>query len=330
MWLDFLFGSFSKNIGIDLGTSTTLVHIKGKGIVLYEPSVVAFKDGEDRILAVGEEAKKMLGRTPRGIFTVRPLKEGVIADFEVTAEMLKYFIKKVHNPNRFTRPSVVICVPSGGAGRVFLIDEPIAAAIGVGLPIFEPMGNLVIDVGGGTSEVAIISLGGIVVSELSQVAGDYLNETISKYVKQAHNLYIGELTAEEIKLGLSIDKADGENGDYEIRGRDKITGLPKIIKISKDELREALSEPLRIIANTVRMALEKTPPELISDIVDKGAIMTGGGSLLIGLPELLQEEIGIPVFVSPKPILCVIKGIGKVLEDFNFYQRVLIRTSKRI
>jgi rod shape-determining protein MreB len=307
MWLDFLFGSLSKNIGIDLGTSTTLVHIKGKGIVLYEPSVVAFKDGEDRILAVGEEAKKMLGRTPRGIFTVRPLKEGVIADFEVTAEMLKYFIKKVHNPNRFTRPSVVICVPSGvtevekravsevaykcGAGRVFLIDEPIAAAIGVGLPIFEPMGNLVIDVGGGTSEVAIISLGGIVVSELSQVAGDYINETISKYVKQAHNLYIGELTAEEIK---------------------------------------ALSEPLRIIANTVRMALEKTPPELISDIVDKGVIMTGGGSLLIGLPELLQEEIGIPVFVSPKPVYCVIKGIGKVLENFNLYQRVLVRTSKRI
>ena len=346
MWLDFLLGSFSKNIGIDLGTSTTLVHIKGKGIVLYEPSVVAFKDGGDRILAVGEEAKKMLGRTPRGIFTVRPLKEGVIADFEVTAEMLKYFIKKVHNPNRFTRPSVVICVPTGvtevekravsevaykcGAGRVFLIDEPIAAAIGVGLPIFEPMGNLVIDIGGGTSEVAVISLGGIVVSELSQVAGDYINENISKYIKQAHNLYIGELTAEEIKLGLSANKTDRENGTYEIRGRDKVTGLPKIISISKDELREALSEPLRIIANTVRMALEKTPPELISDIVDKGVIMTGGGSLLMGLSELLQEEIGIPVFIPPKPVYCVIKGIGKALDDFNFYQRVLIRTSKRI
>lgn len=346
MWLDFLFGSFSKNIGIDLGTSTTLVHIRGKGIVLYEPSVVAFEDGGNRVLAVGEEAKKMLGRTPRGIFTVRPLREGVIADFEVTAEMLKYFIKKVHNPNRFTRPSVVICVPSGvtevekravsevaykcGAGRVFLIDELIAAAIGVGLPIFEPMGNLVIDIGGGTSEVAVISLGGIVISELSQVAGDYINKIISKYVKQAHNLYIGELTAEEIKLGLSTDRADGENSNYEIRGRDKITGLPKIIRISKDELREAISEPLRIIANTVRMALEKTPPELISDIVDKGMIMTGGGSLFIGISELLQEEIGIPIFISPEPVYCVIKGIGKVLDDFNFYQRVLIRTSKRI
>lgn len=346
MWLDFLFRSFSKNIGIDLGTSTTLVHIRGKGIVLYEPSVVAFEDGGNRVLAVGEEAKKMLGRTPRGIFTVRPLREGVIADFEVTAEMLKYFIKKVHNPNRFTRPSVVICVPSGvtevekravsevaykcGAGRVFLIDELIAAAIGVGLPIFEPMGNLVIDIGGGTSEVAVISLGGIVISELSQVAGDYINKIISKYVKQAHNLYIGELTAEEIKLGLSTDRADGENSNYEIRGRDKITGLPKIIRISKDELREAISEPLRIIANTVRMALEKTPPELISDIVDKGMIMTGGGSLFIGISELLQEEIGIPIFISPEPVYCVIKGIGKVLDDFNFYQKVLIRTPKRI
>ena len=346
MWFDFLLRSFSKNIGIDLGTSTTLVYIKGKGIVLYEPSVAAFRDGGNKILAVGEEAKKMMGRTPQGIFTVRPLKEGVIADFEVTAEMLKYFIKKVHIPNRFTRPTVIICVPTGvtevekravsevayksGAGRVFLIDEPIAAAIGVGLPIFEPMGNLVVDIGGGTSEVAIISLGGIVISELSQVAGDYLNETISKYVKQAYNLYIGELTAEEIKLNLSANRADEENSNYEVRGRDKISGLPKIIKISKDELREALSEPLRIIANTVRMALEKTPPELVSDIVDKGVIMTGGGALLTGLPELLQEEIGIPVFISPEPVYCVIKGIGKALDDFNYYQRVLIRAPKRV
>lgn len=342
----FLFKPFSKSIGIDLGTSTTLVYIKGKGIVLYEPSVVAFKDGGNKILAVGKEAKKMMGRTPRGLFTVRPLKEGVIANFEVTAEMLKFFIKKVYNPNRFIRPSIIICVPSGvtevekravsevaykcGARQVFLIDEPIAAAIGVGLPIFEPMGNLVVDIGGGTSEVAIISLGGIVVSELSQIAGDYINEVISKYVKQVHNLYIGELTAEEIKLNLSIDKLSPENSGYEIRGRDKATGLPKIIKISKDELREALSEPLRIIANTVKITLEKTPPELISDIIDKGVIMTGGGSLLVGLSELLQEEIGIPTFTSFEPVYCVIKGIGKVMEDFNFYQRVLIRTSKGI
>lgn len=340
------FGLFTKNIGIDLGTSTTLVYIKGKGIVLYEPSVVAFKEDGNKVLAVGKEAKKMMGRTPRGLFTVRPLKEGVIADFEVTAEMLKFFIKKVYNPNRFIRPSIIICVPSGvtevekravsevaykcGARQVFLIDEPIAAAIGVGLPIFEPMGNLVVDIGGGTSEVAIISLGGIVVSELSQIAGDYINEVISKYVKQVHNLYIGELTAEEVKLNLSIDKLSPENSGYEIRGRDKVTGLPKIIKISKDELREALSEPLRIIANTVKITLEKTPPELISDIMDKGVIMTGGGSLLVGLSELLQEEIGIPTFTSFEPVYCVIKGIGKILEDFNSYQRVLIKATKGI
>jgi len=346
MQRNIFFELFTKNIGIDLGTSTTLVYIKGKGIVLYEPSVVAFKDDGNKVLAVGKEAKKMMGRTPRGLFTVRPLKEGVIANFEVTAEMLKFFIKKVYNPNRFIRPSIIICVPSGvtevekravsevaykcGARQVFLIDEPIAAAIGVGLPIFEPMGNLVVDIGGGTSEVAIISLGGIVVSELSQIAGDYINEVISKYVRQVHNLYIGELTAEEVKLNLSIDKLSPENSGYEIRGRDKVTGLPKIIKISKDELREALSEPLRIIANTVKITLEKTPPELISDIMDKGVIMTGGGSLLVGLSELLQEEIGIPTFTSFEPVYCVIKGIGKILEDFNSYQRVLIKATKGI
>lgn len=343
---DFLFGSFSKNIGIDLGTSTTLVYVKGKGVVLYEPSVVALEKGNDKILTVGEEAKRMIGRTPRGLLTVRPLKEGVIADFELTAEMLRFFIKKVHLRNRFIKPSIIICVPSGvtevekravsevayqcGARRVFLINEPIAAAIGVGLPIFEPMGNLIIDVGGGTSEVAVISLGGIVVSELSQVAGDYINATIEKYIRQAHNLYIGELTAEEIKINLSMNKLDGENKSYEIRGRDKVSGLPKIIGISKDELREALSEPIGVIANTVRLTLEKTPPELVADILDKGLIMTGGGSLLVGLSELLQEEMGIPTFISPEPIYCVIKGIGKALEDFNFYQRVLTRTAKGV
>lgn len=346
MWGDFLFGSFSKNIGIDLGTSTTLVYVKGKGVVLYEPSVVALEEGNDKILTVGEEAKKMVGRTPRGLLTVRPLKEGVIADFELTAEMLRFFIRKVHIRNRFIKPSIIICVPSGvtevekravsevayqcGARRVFLINEPIAAAIGVGLPIFEPMGNIVVDIGGGTSEVAVISLGGIVVSELSQVAGDYINATIEKYIKQVHNLYIGELTAEEVKLSLSMNKGDEENKNYEIRGRDKVGGLPKIIGISKDELREALSEPLEIIANTVRLTLEKTPPELVADILDKGLIMTGGGSLLVGLSALLQEEIGIPTFISPEPVYCVIKGIGKVMEDFSFYQRVLIRTSKGI
>ena len=343
---DFIFRSFSKNIGIDLGTSTTLVYIKGKGVVLYEPSVVALEEGNNKILTVGEEAKKMVGRTPRGLLTIRPLKEGVIADFEVTAEMLRFFIKKVYTHNHFVKPSIVICVPSGvtevekravsevafqcGARQVFLINEPIAAAIGVGLPIFEPMGNLVIDIGGGTSEVAVISLGGIVVSELSQVAGDYINDTIEKYIKQTHNLFIGELTAEEIKISLSTKNLEEENKGYEIKGRDKVSGLPKIISISKDELREALAEPIEIIANAVRLTLEKTPPELVADILDKGLIMTGGGSLLIGLSELLQEEMGIPTFISSEPVYCVIKGIGKVLENFNYYQRVILRTSKGI
>lgn len=343
---DFIFGTFSKNIGIDLGTSTTLVFVKGKGVVLYEPSVVAIEEGGNKILTVGEEAKRMVGRTPRGILTVRPLKEGVIADFELTAEMLKFFIKKVHIRNRFVKPTVIICVPSGvtevekravsevtyqcGARKAFLIDEPIAAAIGVGLPIFEPMGNLILDIGGGTSEVAVISLGGIVVNELTKIAGDYINSTIEKYIKQVHNLYIGELTAERLKINLSNNGENEEDKNYGISGRDRLTGLPKIINISKDELREALSEPIRTIANTVRLSLEKTPPELVADILDKGIIMTGGGSLLSGLSVLLQEEIGIATFISSEPQYCVIKGIGKALEDINFYQRVLIKASRGI
>ncbi|HDK26375.1 MAG TPA: rod shape-determining protein [Candidatus Atribacteria bacterium] len=343
---DFIFGTFSKNIGIDLGTSTTLVFVKGKGVVLYEPSVVAIEEGGNKILTVGEEAKRMVGRTPRGILTVRPLKEGVIADFELTAEMLKFFIKKVHIRNRFVKPTVIICVPSGvtevekravsevayqcGARQAFLIDEPIAAAIGVGLPIFEPMGNLILDIGGGTSEVAVISLGGIVVNELTKIAGDYINSTIEKYIKQVHNLYIGELTAERLKINLSNNGENEEDKNYGISGRDRLTGLPKIINISKDELREALSEPIRTIANTVRLSLEKTPPELVADILDKGIIMTGGGSLLSGLSVLLQEEMGIATFISSEPQYCVIKGIGKALEDINFYQRVLIKAIRGI
>jgi len=340
MFGDFLFRSFSKSIGIDLGTSTTLVYVKGRKVVLYEPSVVAFGDNGNKILAVGQDAKKMIGRTPLGLSTVRPLKEGVIADFDITAEMIKYFIKKVHIPNRFVKPSIIICVPSGvtevekravsevaykcGARKVSLIDETIAAAIGVGLPIFEPMGNMVLDIGGGTSEVAVISLGGIVVSELSHVAGDYINEEIVKYIKRKHNLYIGELTAEEIKLNLSKHNTKEDEKSYELKGRDRISGLPKIINMSLDELKEALSESIRIIANIVRVALEKTPPELVADIVDKGIIMTGGGSMLIGLSELLKEELGIPTFISPKPIFCVINGIGKIVENGKDYQRALI------
>jgi rod shape-determining protein MreB len=340
MFGDFLFKSFSKSVGIDLGTSTTLVYVKGRKIVLYEPSVVAFGDNGNKIMAVGEEAKKMIGRTPRGLSTVRPLKEGVIADFDITAEMIKYFIEKVHIPNRFIKPIVVICVPSGvtevekravsevaykcGARKVYLVDETISAAIGVGLPIFEPMGNMILDIGGGTSEVAVISLGGIVVSEISQVAGDYINEEIIKYIKHKHQLYIGELTAEDIKLNLSQKNSENKENIYEIKGRDKLSGLPKIVNMSLGELREALAEPIRIIANIVKMTLEKTPPELVSDILDKGIIMTGGGSMLIGLSELLQEEIGIPTFISSKPVYCVINGIGKIIENQKCYQGVLL------
>ena len=341
---NFLFGSFSKSIGIDLGTSTTLVYVKGRKIVLYEPSVVAFRDNGNKLLAVGKEAKKMIGRTPLGLSTVRPLKEGVIADFDITAEMIRYFIGKVHIPNRLIKPSILICVPSGvtdvekravsevaykcGARKVFLIDETIAAAIGVGLPVFEPMGNMVLDIGGGTSEVAVISLGGIVVSELTQVAGDYINEEIVKYIKRKHNLYIGELTAEEIKLNLSKIDNKEEVRSYEIKGRDKVSGLPKIINMSLDELKEALSESIRIIANIVRVVLEITPPELVSDIMDKGIIMTGGGSMLIGLSELLQQELGIPTFIAPKPVYCVINGIGKIIENCKYYQRVLVNLQR--
>jgi len=344
MFGDFLIKSFSKNVGIDLGTSTTLVYVKGRKLVLYEPSVVAFGDNGNKIMAVGEDAKKMIGRTPKGTSTIRPLKEGVIADFDITAEMIKYFIGKVHIPNRFIKPSVIICVPSGvtevekravsevaykcGARKVFLIDETIAAAIGVDLPIFEPMGNMVLDIGGGTSEVAVISLGGIVVSEISQVAGDYINEEIIKYIKRKHNLYVGELTAEDIKLNLSKKDGEGEDSYYEIKGRDRVSGLPKIINMSIDELREALAESIRIIASIVKIALEKTPPELVADIVDKGIIMTGGGSMLIGLAELLQEEIGIPTFIASKPVYCVINGIGKIIENHDFYRRVLVNLHK--
>jgi len=318
------------------------VFIKGKGIVLYEPSVVAVEEGNNKILTVGEEAKKMIGRTPRGIAAIRPLKEGVIADFELTAEMLKYFIKKVNIRSRWAKPNIIICVPSGvtevekravaeviyqcGVREAFLIDEPMAAAIGVGLPIFEPMGSLILDIGGGTSEVAIISLGGIVVSELTKVAGDYINSTMEKYIRQVHNLDIGELTAENLKINLAKKGEEEESENCEIRGRDRLTGLPKITYISKDELREVLFEPIRVIASTVRSSLEKTPPELVSDILDKGIIMTGGGSLLAGLSTFLQEETGMATFIAPHPEYCVIKGIAKVWEDIDYYRRVLIKT----
>lgn len=340
--------AFSRNIGIDLGTSTTLIYVKGQGVILEEPSIVAYQKNDNRVLKVGKEAKSMIGRTPRGVYTIRPLQYGVIANFEVTAEMLRYFIKKIFSRYQFIKPSITICVPSGvsevekravsevayecGSRRVFLIEEPIAAAIGAGLPTFEPMGNLILDIGGGTSEVAVISLGGIVVSEITKVAGDYLNQQIVKYLKEQRGLFIGDLTAEDLKIALSkrgrqFDD-DGEEDVFEARGRDRLTGLPVKIELTKDELKEALYSSVETIANIVKMVLEKTPPELISDIINKGLIMTGGGALLADLDKFIQEQIQIPVFVSKDPQYCVVKGTGEALENFDRYNRVLMRTSR--
>lgn len=339
-----LFSSFSRNIGIDLGTATTLVYVKGKGIILEEPSVVAYGKKENRVLKVGEEARAMIGRTPRGVYTVRPLQYGVIANFEVTAEMLRYFIKKIFKRHQFIKPFITICVPSGvtevekravsevayecGSRGVFLIEEPIAAAIGAGLPIFEPMGNLILDIGGGTTEVAVISLGGIVVNEISKVAGDFLNQQIVKYIKEKHSLFIGDLSAESLKIALSDKNQDSDNDYFEIRGRDKLSGLPIRSYLTRKEIKEALSDSVKVIANTVKLTLEKTPPELVSDIINKGLIMTGGGALLAGLNEILYEQIEIPVFISREPLYCVVKGTGMALENYQKYYRVLLRTSK--
>jgi len=339
-----LFPSFSRNIGIDLGTATTLVYVKGRGIILEEPSVVAYEKKDNRILKVGKEARAMIGRTPRGVYTVRPLQNGVIANFEVTAEMLRYFIKIIFKRNQFIKPSITICVPSGvtevekravsevayecGSHRVFLIEEPIAAAIGAGLPIFEPMGNLIIDIGGGTTEVAVISLGGIVINEISKVAGDFLNQQIVRYIKDKHGLFIGDLTAESLKIALSDKNPTNEDDYFEVKGRDRLSGLPIRIELTKSELKQALSDSVKVIANTVKLALEKTPPELVSDIINKGLIMTGGGALLAGLDEVLQEQIEIPVFISKEPLYCVVKGTGEALENFEKYHRVLLRTLK--
>ena len=338
--------NFSRNIGIDLGTSTTLVYVKGKGIILEEPSVVAYQANSNRILKVGLEAKAMIGRTPKDVKTIRPLQYGVIANFEATAGMLRYFINKIFTRYQFIKPTVTICVPSGvtevekravsevayecGARRVFLIEEPVAAAIGAGLPIFEPMGNFVIDIGGGTSEVAVISLGGIVINMITKVAGDHLNQQVVKYIKEKHGLYVGELTAEDLKIGLSKRGKQEQNEEvyFEVRGRDRVSGLPVIIKLNKEQLQEALYDSIQVIASTVKTALERTPPELVSDIINKGLIMTGGGSLLADLDKILQEQIQIPVFISKEPLYCAVKGTGEALENLGNYSRVLVKTSR--
>jgi rod shape-determining protein MreB len=331
---NFLGKFFSNDIGIDLGTATTLVYLKGRGIVLCEPSVVAVDKNTNRVLAVGVEAKRMLGRTPANIVAIRPLRDGVIADFEVTEKMLRYFITRVHNRRALVRPRVVVGVPSGvtevekravresaehaGAREIYLVQEPMAAAIGADLPVQEPAGNMIVDIGGGTTEVAVISLGGIVVSQCVRVGGDEMDESIIQYVKNTYNLMIGERTSEEVKIKIgSAFSSSNKEYNMEIKGRDLVTGLPKTLQISSSEIRKAMADPISVIVNTVKSTLERTPPELSSDIVERGVILAGGGSLLKGLDRLLSKETGLPVNLTEDPLSCVVRGTGKILDELK-------------
>jgi rod shape-determining protein MreB and related proteins len=337
------FSSFSRDMGIDLGTANTLVHVKGRGIVLREPSVVAIQRDTGAVLAVGEEAKQMIGRTPGNITAIRPMKDGVIADFDVTQNMLKYFIAKSMGARSFIRPRVVVAVPSGvtevekravidatlqaGAREAYLIEEPMAAAIGAGLPVHEPTGNMVVDIGGGTTEVAVISLGGIVTSRSIRVGGDEMDEAIVQYIKRTYNLMIGERTAEEIKITIGSAIPIG-NETMDIRGRDLVSGLPKTLTITGEEVQKALTEPVFSIIEAVKVTLEKTPPELASDIMDRGIVMAGGGSLLRGLDKLLNRETGMPVHIAEEPLSCVAIGTGKALESLDVLKRILVSPKK--
>ncbi len=342
-----MFGIFgARDMGIDLGTANTLVHVKGRGIVLREPSVVAIKSDTGDVLAVGEEAKRMIGRTPGNIIAIRPMKDGVIADFDVTQAMLKYFIRKAMNSKSFVRPRVVVGVPSGvtevekravidaaqqaGAREAYLIEEPMAAAIGAGLPVEEATGNMVVDIGGGTTEIAVISLGGIVTAKSIRIGGDEMDSSIVAYIKRVYNLMIGERTAEEIKItiGTAIVTPETERS-MDIRGRDLVTGLPKTITIQSREIREALADPIYKIVEAVKSTLEKTPPELAADIMDHGIMMTGGGALLTNLDKLIASETGMPVLVAEDALSCVGEGTGRSLENLNLLRRVVM-TSKKL
>ncbi len=341
----FGFGKMTKDMGIDLGTANTLVYIKGQGIVVREPSVVAIRDDSKSVLAVGEEAKRMIGRTPGNIVAIRPMKDGVIADFEVTQSMLSYFIQKAAAKKGVVSPRIAICVPFGvtevekraieeaarqaGAKDAFLIEEPMAAAIGAGLRIEEPEGNMVVDIGGGTSEIAIISLGGIVTAKSIRLGGDELDEAIVNYVKKEYSLMIGERTAEDVKIKIGSAYKEGEEMDMEIRGRDLISGLPKTMQISSSEVRDALKEPVNSIIDGIKSTLEKTPPELASDIMENGIMLTGGGALLKGLDQLVREETGMPVKIADNPLDCVAIGTGKSVEDAEIFEKVLMLNNKK-
>ena len=335
MFIDKLFSWFSKDMAIDLGTANTLVYVKGEGVVLNEPSVVATVENQGRtqVLAVGNEAKQMLGRTPGKIKAIRPMKDGVIADFEVAEQMIKSFIKKVHSGRTLSNPQIVICVPTGatnverrairesadaaGARRVFLIEEPVAAAIGAGLPVAEPTGSMIVDIGGGTTEVAVLSLGGVVHATSVKAAGDKFDEAIIEYMRSSHKLAIGETTAERMKkeIGSASPPEDGDGKSMNVKGRDLITGLPKELSISQRQIAEALAEPVAQIIDTIKRALEQTPAELSADIVERGIMMTGGGSLLGNLDKVLRRATSLPVSIAEDPLLCVVMGTGKALEE---------------
>lgn len=343
--LNALLGKISNDLAIDLGTANTLVYVKGRGIVLSEPSVVAVRTdnrNKNKVLAVGAEAKRMLGRTPGNIVAIRPMRDGVIADFEITEAMLRHFIRKVHNRRTLIRPRIIVCVPSGitqvekravresaesaGAREVFLIEEPMAAAIGAGLPITEPTCNMVVDIGGGTTEVAVISLAGIVYSRSIRIGGDKMDEAIVQYIKRKYNLLIGERTAEIIKTTIGNAYPDPENIEtIEVKGRDLVSGIPKILAIDSEELRVAIAEQVEAIVETVKTALEQTPPELAADIVDTGIVMTGGGALLKNLDKLLREETSLPITVTDDPLSTVVLGSGKTLEDISLLREVTIQ-----
>lgn len=336
----FIQNALSNDIGIDLGTASTLVFVKGEGIVLCEPSVVAIERGTSHVLAVGEEAKRMLGRTPGNIIAIRPMKDGVITDFEVTEAMLRFFIRKVRRGRFQLNPRIVIAIPSGiteverravkesaeraGGREVFLIEEPIAAAIGVGLPIQEPVGNMIIDIGGGTTELAVISLAGTVFSKSIRIGGDEMDEAIIEYLKKTYNLMVGERTAEDIKIKIGSAYPLEEEMSLEVKGRDLVAGLPKTVTVTSEEIRDALQEPVRAILEVTKISLERTPPELAADLIDHGIVMAGGGSLLKGLDKLISEETGLPVHVADDPLTAVANGTGKVLSEIRYLKKVTV------
>jgi rod shape-determining protein MreB len=334
-----------RDMAVDLGTANTLVYVRGRGVVLNEPSVVAINTTSQTIVAVGTEARNMIGRTPGNVVAIRPLKDGVIADFETTERMLRYFIQKVHRRRHFAKPRIVVCVPSGitgveqravkdagyqaGARKVYIIEEPMAAAIGAGLPVSEPTGNMVVDIGGGTTEVAVISLGGIVTSQSIRVGGDEMDTAIITYIKKEYSLLLGERTAEEIKMTIGSAFPMPDEPHAEIRGRDLVSGLPKTIVVSAEEIRKAIEEPVNRIVDAVKVTLDKCPPELAGDIMDRGIVITGGGALLRGLDERLKHETGMPIIAIDNPLYSVALGSGKCVEDFEALQQVLVSEPRR-